>query len=172
MAQLYRSIVTWRDPTVEEREAGPGWIMFTCPNLVLPVLKDCNKCCTVGSLTVVVCQLDRAMCLHSSTLPSAIDRCVDKWLDTNTMLLMHSIQAVQVFYGTFFDGLSSSSCTHIYVHMLHCWLHLKDIADSWLVPDYIYMQFVHSINRANNYLLHISFGMEKCIECHQTLPFC
>ena len=62
MAQLYRSIVTWRGPTVEEREAGAGWLMLTWPNLVLPVLKDCNKCCTVDFLTVIDCQLDQAVC--------------------------------------------------------------------------------------------------------------
>ena len=40
MALVFRSTVTWRGPTVEEREAGWGWLMSTWHNLVLPAHKD------------------------------------------------------------------------------------------------------------------------------------
>ena len=32
--------MTWRGPTVEEREAGQEWPMSTCHSLVLPALRD------------------------------------------------------------------------------------------------------------------------------------
>ena len=45
------------------------------------------------------------------------------------------------------DYLHVVVLVHIYGHMLHC-------RRTRLVADYIHVQFVHSVNPANNYLLH------------------
>ena len=54
MALPYWSTVTWREPTVEEREAGRGWFMSTWHDLVLPAHKDWKKR-TVTTKYIVLC---------------------------------------------------------------------------------------------------------------------
>ena len=105
MDVLHRSTVTWKGSTVEEREAGQGWLTLTWPRLVLPALKDWNKCHSMDFLTVVGSHLDGAVCLQYYILPSGTSRCVDKWLDIRRNVLMH-IRTSANINQVYFDGLS------------------------------------------------------------------
>ena len=100
MAQLYRSIVTWRGPTVEEREVGPGWLYVNMSQPGATCLQGLQQ---VPFNELPYCGLfSHALgCVSVELiLPSAANMCVEEWLDTNTtctcMLLMHVLQAVQV----------------------------------------------------------------------------
>ena len=52
-------------------------------------------------------------------------------------------------------SFSMAFCRHVHLAILTLKICRKDIVDLHLVPNYLHVQFVHSVNLPNNFLLHI-----------------